>query len=322
MLVGPSGIGKDTAINFAQKLMKKYDTIPILGGVTIENIYHRMVNISAPACVYLPVGELTAFIGSRDYQSGIVQDLTDLMSGNESKDVSTKSDLVLTGKKIIYQPTLTMQCGSTEEWLHKAMPDGALEGGFLGRFLIMVEQMGRKQVPLAKYQVSTTEEADELYVSSRRWADGLDYIIERCKKLGEVVLLEEAVHVYTNWYYNRFRRFSKAVMPYANRSRDTVLRLAMLMGLTREHFGYVDEVDIQFGIDVLDEVGKRIDSVVLPPTVEAQCAQEISNALPMTDQEILKTFSRKYTTKLLTQGMDLLKQRGDVKRSGQSWIRV
>jgi hypothetical protein len=321
MLVGPSGIGKDTAINFATRFLEKEGGIPIIGGATIENINYRLVNMSPPAAAYLPCGELTAFLGNKDYQSGMVQDLTDLLSTNEKKDISTKGDLILTGAKIIRQPTLTIHCGSTEEWLHKAMPDGSLEGGFLGRFLIIVEKFGRKQIPLAKYEVHSIQERQHLKEDAKIWEEGVKEILTRCKGLGEIILLSEAVDTYTNWYYNRFKYFSKAVLPYANRSRDTVLRLAMLMAVTRKHFGWIDEVDIEFGVRVLDEVAKRIDSVVLPPTIDAQCAKTILESLPMTDQEIVKTFVRRFTLKTIENAKSQLLQSGEIERKGTKWVR-
>lgn len=323
MLVGPSGVGKDTAINFGKKLIEKAGVIPVFGGTTIENIYHRMAHLTAPAACYLPAGELTSFIGSRDYQSGMVQGLTDLMSGNESLDVSTKTDLTSgNGPKIIQRPTLTLHCGSTEEWLHKAMPNGSLEGGFLGRFLIIVEEMGRKQVPLAKYEAIDWEERGRLREADERWNTGVTQILQRCKTLGEIVLLEEAKNSYTNWYYNRFNYFSKAVMPYANRSRDTVLRLAMIMAVTRGHFGWIEEEDIQFGAAILNEIGKRIDSVVLPPTLEAKCAREILLHLPLTDVQIVREFGRTYQVKVLEAAQQQLLKGGEIKRVEGKWVKV
>ena len=322
MLIGPSGIGKDTAINFTVRFLEKLNIIPIFGGVTIENLYHRLVALGKPAAAYIPIGEMTNFFGNRDYQSGIVQGITDLLSTNEKMDVSTKGDLTFGGPKIIQQPTVTMHCGSTEEWLHKAMPDGSMEGGFLGRFLILVEKFSGKHVPFPRDALSGKLEQEKLGKAVKRWEEGVRNIVSECKGLGALTILEEAKHVYTNWYCNRFKRFSKAVLPYANRSRDTVLRLAMLMALSRGHFGWVDEIDIQFGIEIIDHIAKGIDNAILPPTVAAACAKEILSILPSTSREITQTFGRKYTLKQLQEAEELLRIRGDIERKGEKWVKT
>jgi len=306
MLVGPSGIGKDTAINFVQRQLEKLGTIPIIGGRTIETIYQRLITIGDPAAAYLPIGELTSFLGGKDYQKSMTQEITNLLSSNESVDISTKGDLAFGGPKIIKRPTITMHCGSTVEWLHKAMPDGALEGGFMGRFLIIVESLGGRQVPLLKYEVSDQAEKASIRESNSRWNEMIVRLINKASHVGEMILTEDAVHTYENWYHNRFKLFSKATFPYANRSRDTVLRLAMLMALTREHWGWVDEVDVRFGTKLLSGMASRIDDAVVPPTLEAQAAKDILGMLPCEWKQILKELGRKYNIRLLQSAETLL----------------
>lgn len=324
MLVGPSGIGKDTAINFAKREVKHFKElarVPIIGGTTIENIKQRLHVLGKPAAALLPAGELTAFFGSKDYQSGMVQDLTDILSTNDEIDISTKGDLDRGGPKFIKEPTLTMLCGSTEEWLHKAMPDGTMEGGFLGRFLIIVERLSGKMVPLMKGS-SSKEERKLLHQAASRWREGLERILKGTSRAMEIDILEDARDIYVNWYYNRFKYFSKAVIPYANRSRDTVLRLAMLMSLSRLHFGWIEAEDMAFAVELIIGIGKQIDQAILPPTIAASAAKEIESILPATEKEIVGAFGRKYKLKDIWDAKQLLLAEGKVQLSGGKWIRI
>lgn len=282
MFIGPSGIGKDTIINRCQSAVETLEwvtRVPVLGGVTMEGLYARLALLPRPAAAFIPAPEMTAFFGKADYQANMLTGMTNLLSNGKKVDITTKGMLINRGEQFIHEPTLTMFAGSTVEWLHKGMPDGTLEGGFLGRFLIVVEELGGRMVPLVK-SGRTREELDTLREALGDWELGLEALVKECFHPREMILTDEAEHLYSNWYYNRFRLFSKAVIPYANRARDMVLRLGMLMALSRGHTRLVEEGDIDFGVKMLAEVAKRIDAVVLPPTPEAQIAARILTLLP------------------------------------------
>ena len=321
LFVGDSGIGKDTIINRITSDLERVGTVPVLGGKTMEAVSARLRNLGKQAAAYIPAGELSSFFGQRDYQSGMIQEFTDLLSGGDKKDITTKGDLANNGKpSYIYEPTITLHGGSTVEWLHKAMPDGTMEGGFLGRFLILVEELGSKHIALVKDSMSREDRAN-LAEAKQMWAGGLEEILARFKKPHEMLLLEEAKNYYTNWYHNRFKYFSKAVRPYANRSRDMVLRLAMLMAITRRHWNWIDEDDVRFGAEVLREVGKKIDNVVLPPSNEAQAAEMMLRMLPASSDEIWKVLGRKYPLRILQAAQSLLVESGQAYKDARVWKR-
>src|ERR1700722_169469 len=227
MFIGPSGIGKDTIINRVSRsvdAIQPQSKVPTLGGVTMESIYACLLGLGKVAAAYIPAPEVTAFFGKADYQANMLTGITNLLSNSASLDVTTKTAYnERNGPQIIQQPTVTMHCGSTVEWLHRGMPEGTLEGGFLGRFLIIVEEIGTKFVPLVKRHM-TKERQEQLSRSLAAWMEGLGMIVSACGHAREMILYTDAEDLYVNWYYNRFKQFSRAVMPYANRSRDTVLR--------------------------------------------------------------------------------------------------
>lgn len=326
LFIGPSGVGKDTIINRCQSTVNSLtgqSRVPVIGGVTMELIHARLAVLAKPAAAYIPAPEMTAFFGKADYQANMLTGMTNLLSNGELVDISTKGSYNAQGGASTYivQPTITMHAGSTVEWLHRGMPDGTLEGGFLGRFLIVIEEFGGRFVPLVKSS-RTRAELAELKKRLSAWHTGCEDIIAKCKVARELILYTEAEDAYSNWYYNRFKLFSKAVMPYANRSRDMVLRLAMLMALSRGHDRYIEEEDVEFAISLIAEIAGKIDKVVLPPSVEAKLGEQILAILPATQAEIYNTLGMRYSiAKMIDPALQQLRTIGKVRTAEKGIIR-
>lgn len=324
MFIGPSGIGKDTIINRVQRSITAVEylsRVPTIGGVTLENIKARLADLPKPAAAFMAAGEMTAFFGKADYQQNMLTGITDLLSNNDKIDITTKGEYKWKGEKFIYEPTITLHTGSTIEWLHGAMPTGTMEGGFLGRFLIVCEELGGRHIPLVKRD-KTHQELATLKDHLSAWTDGLESIIRGCSKPREVIIYTDGEDAYANWYYNRFKLFSKAVTPYANRSRDTVLRLAMLMAFSRGHYRWIEEVDINFAIQFIAQVAERIDRVVLPPSVEAAVAQKILDILPARMTEIYNLLGMRYRSQILEEGLNLLRKTDKIKQDKEGVFRL
>lgn len=327
MLIGPSGIGKDTAINRTLRTLAGVQhlcRVPTLGGVTLEALQWQMAALPEPASAVIPAPEMTAFFGKADYQANMLTGVTNLLSNGEAIDISTKgglrgSDFSRGSATVIKKPTATMLAGSTVEWLHKAMPDGTLEGGFLGRFLIVAEELGARHIPLVKEHMSRAD-LEDLKGHLEKWNKGIEECIAECTRPREVILFDEAAALYTNWYHNRYKYFSRAVAPYANRSRDTVLRLSMLMAFTRGHYRWIEECDVAFAILLIRNVAQRIDAVCLPPTPEATVAKKIMELLPASLGQIYHHLGERYRMQVIQAARDMLSLAGKIRTGRDGFL--
>jgi hypothetical protein len=305
LLVGPSGIGKDTAINEAEKVLKLIGH-PRVYGTTSEALTDQMLGLGDPAACYIPAPEISALCGSKDYQTGIIQVLTDVLSQKETHDCSTKSNK----NQIITRPTVTMMAGSTEEWLHKSMPEGSLEGGWWPRFLISCEEYGSRFVALPGYRPK--EDLQEAFLAKNRfYSFMLELVAEysSTRRSREIVILEDARYFYENWYQNRHSYFSKTVRPYAERSRDSLLRLSLLMAISRGR-SYVELSDMWFARDLLAFIAARIDNAVQPPNLIAQIGKQILLLVPCDHKAIAKALSRRFDPGLVKRAQDSLLEQG------------
>jgi hypothetical protein len=311
LLVGPSGIGKDTAIDQGEWLLRSIGYDRIIGGRTIEFLIAEMSEMGDPAACVVLAPELTAFLGQRDYQKSMVQDLTNILTSKDYLNVSQRS----TGPRLITRPTVTMIAGSTEAWLHKAMPEGGLDGGFLPRFLVVCEEYPSRHVPLVKHSIDVHERLEHEDLRVQILADVVN-IMNRFPTPREIIILEDAKWAYTNWYENRMKMFPKTVQAYANRSRDQVLRLAMLSAVC-DNREAIDVMDVNFGIQFMKLVALRLDSAVQPPTTEAQCAKMVMNMIPAKREQILKLVGKTYTMQMIKNAMDWLVQSGQIKAGAE-----
>lgn len=310
LLVGPSGCGKDTAIDESEKIIDEVGTIAKIGGRTIETMFEQLFKLGDPAAAWVAAPELGAFIGKKDYQSSMVQDFTDLLSTKAYKDISTNSK----GIRKITRPTLSIQAGTTQDWLHKSLPPDAMDGGFLPRFVIISEDYTKNKIPWIKFS-NPKEDLREAKLAEERFFSNIKQIVNKFygEYSGEIVPTNEAIDEYTNYYYNRSKYFSPLTQAYAHRSRDQVLRIALISAVCCSR-NYISIEDVKFGIKVIEFVGSKLDGVIFPPTIEAQISNEIFKILPLTMNELSKILVPKFGSKNLTTTCQYLISSGQLKR--------
>lgn len=318
LLVGPSGSGKDTIINPSCNLLNELGTRYVVGR-TLEAVKESLTQMGDPAVGYINASELADFLGCKDYQAGLVQTLTDILSGNKNEiDVSLKSDIVKGIARKIHHPTLTMFAGSTAEWLQNMMPDGTMDGGFLPRFVVAAEWSKREEgirgVPNpgeydSREQKMVVENGLKIFTANLlERKQELDALPARWKpwEMEQTNGLDDAKGWYYNWYENRWKQFSPLLQAYASRSSGLLRRLAMLMAVSRGHINYIEEADYHFGEAVINHAADRLEKAVVPQSKEVKVGYEIISFLPAQYPMLLRTLSAKWGSAIVKQGIHYL----------------
>lgn len=310
LLVGPSGIGKDTAIDGAEEILQEFDKVRIIGGVTAEAITSTMVGYD-PAAGVLLAPELSEFFGSKDYQKDMVKTITDLLSTKAKKNVSTKGH----PNQVILRPTLTVIGGSTMTWLHKAMPEEAMSGGFYPRFVICCEAEPKREVAWVKLSVPQAEQ-DAARLAHKYFIDNLREILDETA-VGEIRPTKEAQTMYEDWYTKRRTYFSKAAQAYAHRCRDHSLRLAMISAISRGR-QTMDAHDMMFSLDVIQHIARSIDVALVPPHIEGQIGRMILSSLPAKRETIYRNLAG-YRNRDIKDAFQFLVESGKVTSKGNDY---
>ena len=311
-LVGPSGLGKDTVYNQGVKLLAALGIL-IVAGRTTEYMADRLVRIGTPARAVILASEATAFFGKKEYQSGKVEFITELLSTGDWVDVSSKSE----GERRVEKPTITCWFGSTAPWLQRNMPSGTMEGGFFPRFLIVNEDMPRQQVPWIKFSSSKADITSRASAEAE-FCDWMADITEQYHaKPQEIVPLNDAIDYYANWYYNRFSYFSANIREYANRSRDQMLRIAMLMAVSRDHT-FIEKADLEFAAKFVAYLCATIEGAIKPMSDEQRCQDAYLNCLPATSTVVFEVLRSAYDNRTILAAQNSLILSGKIKKDPQT----
>lgn len=301
LLVGPSGIGKDSAINQAERQILSFGRIPLINGTSIEAITGQLS--SQPEGIgLLCAKEISALFGSKDWQSGLLTQMTNIMSGGDQVSAGLRSDAT----RMIKRPTVTFFGGSTPEWMHSHMPEGANEGGFLPRILVLVQYKNKRSVPL----IDRLEKAQLALASaaSARWTEALHLLITKYGQFGRFQFASNGdAKAYEDWYANRFKEFSTFAHAYSHRSRDNCLRLSMISAMSCSRTELLAE-DVAFATGIISTIARHIDVIFAPPTLEARIAQNVFQMLPCAENKLCSQLALKFRPREIDDTLNFLRR--------------
>ena len=317
ILIGPTGIGKDTAFNMGRRrildeFMKGHRVKGVTSEAICDSMYQLHNTIEEPSTNgYLIAEEMKALFGGKDYQQGMFEVLTDLLSDKEEYTHATK-----TRPQVIPFPTLVLQAGSTEEWFHQ-LPAGALAGGFVPRCLVVVEKAARQMLPLPKDYQDFDDRKEKLVALDKFW-EGLARIEEMYYRPREVIMDIDAKVPYENWYHNRYKLVGPLAQGYAHRARGHVAKMAMICAATRGR-PMIEVPDIEFAVGFMDECIATLEAVIVPPTEEGRCIAAIKAVLPATQAELVVGLRPKFQHRSVVSALGILRDTGEIVLDGRVW---
>lgn len=273
LLIGPSGIGKSRAAGTVDAV---YEAQPpgaplpqiIAGATTMESLHFTDLSFNSHAI--LKASELANFFSKARYMEPLVPYVTELLDYKASIERRTRSS----GMAKVMNPSVTVLGCSTPEWLQEQLPDSATSGGFLARFLLVVEKHKSKIIPLPAKMLSRSQRAQLEHDRARCFRDFGDFLGIHS---GPIDLNNEAQDVYTEFCINK-KPVTGHLEPFAARSGEMVLRMAMLVALSRKK-NIIAGDDVACAIKLYGLTERGLQQVAVPLSPQGKLLAKVLEAI-------------------------------------------
>ena len=231
-LIGPSGTGKDKAINAAVRYVNP-DLIPEVNAVNIRGtapyIIDRLgkrqrnprtgrIEVPNPK-IYFVLEELNASIREGELAHDFISIITKLYCKQE---IPFTEGTRKGGQVMIMDPCINILAGSTPEWLLRSLSKDAIEGGALARILAI---HGRRNYEVRIPHPIIPSDRDEVEAAL---AERVQQYIQLA---GAYELSKEAQKAHGIWYMTRPEPGQQEEEPAWCRADEMVHKLATLLAL-------------------------------------------------------------------------------------------
>ncbi len=317
LLIGPSGIGKSTVARLAFNLTKGLPegTIPMLvsGSATMESLHKDLMG-HPHAILY--ASELANFFNRQKYNDAMIPYITDCLDYNDTVERRIKSE----GTLIVQKPAVTVIGGSTVEWLQEQLPDSAMTGGFLARFLILNEEHKSQRNPLPGHSMGRTTKA----ALERERVDVTTKFHRLLEWVPPKMVFEsyETADVFTYWDATRSSP-TGFLAPFISRGGEFVIRLGMISAIACGRPHILPE-DIALGIHLYEYCLGKLQAVVVPFTLKGKLLKavlEMVEKTPLTLKQIQKAMRNSVTAQETTLLVNSHLESGDLVKTEENKYR-
>ena len=277
-LVAKSGLRKSNPVTLAKKLVQEANcTRVILGRNSIQAVLKELGKahsiegggVIKEANGFLVSGELASFLVKDPEALTILTDLYD----THANEPEWRNTLKTSGIDILKNPCLTLLGATNEDHFKAAVPNDAIGGGFIARTLIVFESHRRV--------INDLMDAPKVVPSVEKLAG---YLKEISKLTGVFQILPDAKALYRAWY----KEFS--VIQHDDRTGtiermgDTVLKIAMLLSLSKDSSLELSRINIEEAISECTDCLDGLQTVTMGSNGKSELKEQTALVL----RELLK----------------------------------
>ncbi len=252
ILMGESGLGKGYPVNLAKRLLQEANITRVIAGrSSIQAIIKEGATTRSEKGKPIITDSRMAVVNG-ELSTAIIQDpdaltiLTDLYDRNYNSNWTNllKGD----GAEKLKEPYITCLFGSSPAHFYDSIPQPNIEGGYIGRNLVIYEENRSKNVDLLD---SEEESVDEDRFTNYIIPKFVPHLQKIATNKARIIPSEAARTIFNVWRktWRETQAQYNDKTGFVNRVPDHVLKVAMCLCLARyENGGIITESDITEGI--------------------------------------------------------------------------
>jgi len=239
MLLGESGLGKGFPVNLSKNLVRTADVTRVIAGRSSIQAIIKELSLTKTKEDKTLITDSRGYVVNGELSTAIIQDpssltiLTDLYDGNYNPEWTNllKGD----GAERLKEPYITALFGSSPSHFYESVPQVNIEGGYIGRNLIVYEER--------RHQDSDLLDEDTDDSSSFPYERYSSHLKKISNYSGRMIPISSAREHFNNWRREWRETQASDKTGFLNRVPDHVLKVAMCLALNRYDFSLIIEKD-------------------------------------------------------------------------------
>jgi hypothetical protein len=272
MLLGKSGLGKGYPTWLAKELVTRVNTTRVISGRNSIQAIVKDLGTIVTRNGQPPIPDSRGFLISNEFVNFVIQDPHSLSVLTELYDThynsAWKNTMKGAGIDVLKNVCLTMLGASSPAHFREVVHAKDIEGGFLGRTLMIYEDKRGFINPLTN-KPKTSLELEPL----------VDYLSEVAKLKGEFLYTTPAKDAYEKWYYDLRARDPKDRTGAIQRLHNQVEKVAMCISLSRDLSMELKREDIEEAIAACITLVTNVDTVLEGAGGKSEIAQPQAQVL-------------------------------------------
>lgn len=236
MLLGESGLGKGFPVNRAKLLVNKADVTRVIAGRSSIQAIVTELSTTRTKEGKEPIQDSRGFIVNGELSTAVIADpdsltiLTDLYDGHYNPEWNNM--LKGTGVEKLKNPYITALFGSSPAHFYDSIPQANIDGGYIGRNLIVFEEKRSKDVDLFGTDDDIVDDKFDTYIIPKY----VPHLTKIAAHKGQLKPSPEAKSLFNTW--RRKWRGSQGYdkTGFMNRVPDHVLKVSMCLALSEFDF--------------------------------------------------------------------------------------